>query len=251
MTWQDLWFTRDQQGQYAFNQGHAEQAKKLFHDPEWKAVAAYRAKDFAEVIKQLEHIETPLAQYNLGNAYAQTGDFQKAIMSYDKALKLDPHFSDAKYNKDLLEQILKNQAKQPQNQNNNSKQTSSNQQKQDHQMNSSGQLNPKQQSQTSHTSPPSMASNPKQQASEHQNSASSKNVSPLPNKPKQELSSIPKAMPSHTKTTESTQAINKQSEQQLKQWLQQVPDDPGGLLRNKFLREHLKQQFSDVKEDQQ
>ena len=35
-----------------------------------------------------------------------------------------------------------------------------------------------------------------------------------------------------------------QTEQQLalEQWFRQIPDDPGGLLRRKFLIEHLKKQ---------
>ncbi len=38
--------------------------------------------------------------------------------------------------------------------------------------------------------------------------------------------------------------VRPQTEQQLalEQWLRQIPDDPGGLLRRKFMIEHLMQQ---------
>jgi Ca-activated chloride channel family protein len=39
-------------------------------------------------------------------------------------------------------------------------------------------------------------------------------------------------------------SVRPQTEQQLalEQWLRQIPDDPGGLLRRKFMIEHLMQQ---------
>ena len=35
-------------------------------------------------------------------------------------------------------------------------------------------------------------------------------------------------------------ALKHESQQALEQWLRQIPDDPGGLLRRKFYLEHLK-----------
>lgn len=37
---------------------------------------------------------------------------------------------------------------------------------------------------------------------------------------------------------------NRQTEQAVKQWLRKIPDDPGGLLRRKFLYQHLQQEKS-------
>ena len=34
----------------------------------------------------------------------------------------------------------------------------------------------------------------------------------------------------------------REKEQSKKQWLRVIPDDPGGLMREKFLRDYLKRQ---------
>ncbi|MXV76778.1 tetratricopeptide repeat protein [Candidatus Poribacteria bacterium] len=47
--------------------------------------------------------------YNLGNAQFQLRDYTAAIMSYEDALDLNPHDSDAKHNLALARQLLKQQ----------------------------------------------------------------------------------------------------------------------------------------------
>ena len=38
--------------------------------------------------------------------------------------------------------------------------------------------------------------------------------------------------------TDDTESLN-ETELALEQWLRQIPEDPGGLLRRKFMLEHL------------
>jgi len=54
------------------------------------------------------------ADYNLGNALFQKQDYQGAIDAYGKALDIDPGDQDAQYNKDLAQQMLDRQKKNPQ-----------------------------------------------------------------------------------------------------------------------------------------
>lgn len=43
-------------------------------------------------------LESPELYYNLGNAFFKNGDIAHAILNYERALKLDPSYSDAKFN---------------------------------------------------------------------------------------------------------------------------------------------------------
>lgn len=47
-------------------------------------------------------VESPELYYNIGNAFYKDGDVAHAILNYERALKLDPSFSDAKYNLEFV-----------------------------------------------------------------------------------------------------------------------------------------------------
>ena len=42
---------------------------------------------------------------NLGNAYYKTGDIAKAVLYYERALKLDPSYADARYNMAIVSEL--------------------------------------------------------------------------------------------------------------------------------------------------
>jgi Ca-activated chloride channel homolog len=112
------WFLRpDQQGQRAFDRGDYAQAAKLFEDDLRKGSAYYRAKMYDQAISHLSRVNSTDGRYNLGNAYAHKGQYPEAIKAYTEALQLDSNNLDAKTNKELLEELLKNQQQQPQDQN--------------------------------------------------------------------------------------------------------------------------------------
>ncbi len=99
----DWFLRRDQQGQRALDANEPAKAAELFEDAFQKGNAYYRAKNYDEAIKHLSSVNTSDGQYNLGNAFAQKGQYQEAIAAYDNALKLDPKNADAQANKELLE----------------------------------------------------------------------------------------------------------------------------------------------------
>lgn len=78
------------------------QAKDL--DSLWTVgVQAYTDGNFAEASKAWTYIEesgqkSAKLYYNLGNAWFKQGDYSKAILNYERALRLDPSYSDARYN---------------------------------------------------------------------------------------------------------------------------------------------------------
>ena len=68
-----------------------------------KANQSYTDKDYklaAELYEQIvaQGFTAPELNYNLGNAYYKLGDFTRAILNYERALKLNPDFEDAKVN---------------------------------------------------------------------------------------------------------------------------------------------------------
>ena len=116
--WQKLWQNQNQQGFASFQNNNAKKAAQEFTDPRWQAASHYRANNFNAAAKLLSNInnlsEAPLADdfYNLANAQAQARQLKEAIASYDKALALNPDMSDAIYNKNLVEELLKQQEQQ-------------------------------------------------------------------------------------------------------------------------------------------
>ncbi len=87
-----------------------------------KGNAYYKLNDFATSAKHFEkasHSEDPALKirslYNLGNANAKQGDKKTAIKNYLDALKIDPNFTPARQNLELLRK--KEDPKQNQNEN--------------------------------------------------------------------------------------------------------------------------------------
>ncbi|VVM45986.1 VWA domain-containing protein [Pseudomonas fluorescens] len=94
----DAFFTRDQQGRWAFEHEHFPQAAALFVDPYWKGVAAYHAADFDLALASFARLDTPQAYFYLGNIHVRRFKFDEAIAAYTQALKLQPKFPEATAN---------------------------------------------------------------------------------------------------------------------------------------------------------
>jgi Ca-activated chloride channel homolog len=116
-TWSDLWRRPDQQAAAALQQGDAKRAQQLAHDPAWRGAAAYRAGDYATAGNNLRPLPGTDAQYNLGNALAKQGDYRGALDAYDRALKADPNNADARANRKAVEDWMRRQPDNPQNDN--------------------------------------------------------------------------------------------------------------------------------------
>ena len=81
-------------------------------DSLWNAgVVAYEAGlwDEARIAWETlaaEGIESAELQYNIGNAWYKAGHTPRAILGYERALKLDPSFSDARYNLAFAQNLI-------------------------------------------------------------------------------------------------------------------------------------------------
>ncbi|MFK7731188.1 MAG: VWA domain-containing protein [Pseudomonadales bacterium] len=237
--WRNLWKTPDQQASEALQSGDAETAQQLFENTEWQASAAYRAGDY----EQAAELFSEQNAYNHGNALARAGKLDEAIAAYDQALQENPNDEDATFNKQLLEELKKQQQQQEQDQQENSDQ--SEQDKQDQQQNQD------QQNQNQNDSKDQQSQNSDQQNQEQQNQEQSESESEQKDseteQPPEEQEKSPEQQQAEAEQdkeqeqqSEAQMAEAEQSksdaerEQELQQWLRKVPDDPGGLLRNKF-----------------
>lgn len=102
----DLWLTPDQQGRLAFDRGDYRTAARLFADPMWRGISAYRAYDFLTAAQEFARVESLEATFALGNAQAQNHAFEKAIQAYDDVLKAQPGNLVAKTNRAIVQAAL-------------------------------------------------------------------------------------------------------------------------------------------------
>ena len=81
----------------------------VFKDDSWRGAAAYKAGDYETAVDALSAANTPDDRYNLGNALAHAGKYEEAIAAYKDVLNENPDHADAAFNKKYLEEKLKQQ----------------------------------------------------------------------------------------------------------------------------------------------
>ncbi len=262
-SWDDMWHTKNHQGEALMQQKTYKKAAETFENPEWRMVAHYRDKNYQAVVNDFEKVSDPSSDdwYNKGNALAQLGKLDAAIAAYNAALKENPKHKDAQANKLLLEKMKKEQKKKSNKQTSNkkqSKQQSSNEKKQqDSNQNKQGdsklgkdtakQGMPKQKNKDDRSKAQQSKKQSQDKAQSEQSSKSEKSKS-AQNK-KNAGKDMQKTKPSAQQLKEKAQQ-NKRTEEDMKnieaqqvfeQNLRRIPDDPGGLLRRKFLYQYQQQ----------
>ncbi|GAB6140286.1 VWA domain-containing protein [Methylosoma difficile] len=243
--WQDLWQSKDQQAQKAYQQQQYGKAAELFSNPDWQAAAHYKAGDYEKAQAALKNNESALSTYNQGNALAQAGKLQEAIEAYKKALALDPNDADAQYNKDLVEKELQKQQQQkqeqPQNQQqnkdkdsseNNPQQKNQEQQGQSEQPQSSesGDSGQKPEQKAEKTGADQMPEAQQKQGQDGETEDDQKKADGQQAQPKQEKDQSKNGEEKSTGEAD----LSAEQKQANEQWLKRIPDDPSGLLKRKF-----------------
>ncbi|KTC76981.1 tetratricopeptide repeat protein [Legionella brunensis] len=277
-SWQDLWFTKDQQAQTLMKEGQFKEAETIFQDQGWRGAAAYRAGNFKEAAEYYQSLQNEQGFYNQGNALAKLGQYEKAIKAYDKALAHNPNNKDAQFNRKLMEELLKkdknsqanNQQNQDQQDNNqqqdknqqnqgqqgNNQQQDKNQQNQDQQGNNQQQDKNQQNQgqQGSNQQQDKNQQNQGQQGSNQQQEKNQQNQDQQGNNQQQDKNQQNQSQQDKDKQGQEQQSDDKntgvgvdpsaerEKQQAKEQWLRLIPDDPGGLLREKFLRDHIRRQ---------
>ncbi len=228
--WHDLWQTKDQQAQQAYHNNQFEQAAKLFENSDWKAVSHYKAGEFDKTVENLKNNQSALSAYNQGNAFAQSGQFEQAIQSYEKALQITPDDADAKYNKALVEKEREKQKKQDK---------KDNQSKENSEEKNTDEQSEKSEEQKASEQKPEQSNERKtdQQKSDEDKEQQNKNDQKQADQTKPQPTDQKKPVETKEEKSKSvsTQEQPSTEEQQAnEQWLKRIPDDPAGLLKRKF-----------------
>ncbi|MHB0764528.1 VWA domain-containing protein [Stutzerimonas sp. NM35] len=214
----DLWQRPDQQGMRLLEQRRPAEAAERFEDYRWQGFARYQAGDFAGAAERFAQGDSASDHYNRGNALARNEQLESAIEAYDQALEQAPGLQAAQHNKTLVEELLRQRE----------------QQAQQHQ-------------------PPQDAADG---GPSSEQSASTRDAATAPGEPAaagdEQNATTPPAAEASDETAQAeadaqpAQAgdafADPEQDQALEQWLRKVPDNPGELLRRKFLHEHRKRQ---------
>ena len=281
-SWTDLWQRPDQQAQAQLDAGNAKQAQALAENPALRGAADYRAGDMADAVRDFQGVDAADARYNAGNALAKQQQFKEAIAAYDDALRRDPSLADAAANKKAVEEWLKKQQKKNQKDDKdkqNSKDHQGKDQQDDGSQGGQGEDQQKEQSDKSSSSADSKQDSKNNQQSDGDQDSDKKDQQSQSGSSGQQNDSgddkdaqqqagakeadeqsqqrfsqgidqalkqedgkdQPKTKPIRLGANEK-EGTQDEQQQAVQQWLQRVPDDPGGLLRRKFLLEHQRRQ---------
>ncbi len=227
----DLWMRPDQQGRQLLEQRQPAQAAQRFEDPQWKGIALYEAGDYAAAARLFAQGSSAADHYNRGNALARSGELEAALDAYEQALERQPDLQAAVANKGLVEQALE-QSKRPEPAAPEEKPSEDAREDGDNPQNQAASGQPRQEQQNAE---PGEDNNPEGES----NSTPAKNgteTKPAPGSPMDDEETT------HPPIQPADPTFNGERRQALEQWLRQIPDDPGELLRRKFWYEQQQHQ---------
>ncbi|MFB0981113.1 MAG: VWA domain-containing protein [Alteromonadaceae bacterium] len=244
--WDDLWQTKDQQGQKQFNSEAFQQAANSFENSSWQGSSFYRSGDYEQALKAFQQNNTTESLYNQGNALAQLKQIDEAIEAYDQALKKDPQHEDAKANKAYLE-ALKKQQEQQKDQQEQNKDKDKNQEQQDQESQNQDQEQ-KESDDPSQEDASEQKGDKKEGADKEPTEEEKVQEEEEQKKTEQEKESKEsEAKEQSDEKSEQTPAqlraaekLAEETEQKHQQLLNKVTDDPYMLLRNKMQLEYQK-----------
>ena len=277
--WQKPFMNDNQEALNSYQRGKYRDAVNQFNDETWKASSLYKSGDYEGALNAYQNIPGPNSAYNQGNALAKLGKLEEAIKKYDQALREAPDFEDARTNKKIIEDLLKQQQQQNQNEQqqnqdqnesgDNSKQNdsqNSDQNNQDGSNDQSGQQNPgegqqsdenqdqsdnneqqnsgdgSQQPDDSKINDETESSDSQQQNAEQDQSEQNESAQQNSGQPKEsEQQSEREAQAAQGQAEELTDA-EKEELQRMESLMRRVPDDPAFLLKRKMQLEAQKRQ---------
>ncbi|WP_046271520.1 vWA domain-containing protein [Pseudomonas syringae] len=221
---QDLWLRPDQQGQRLLEQHRPAEAAQRFEDSRWKGVALYQAQDYASAARQFAEGNSAADHYNRGNALARSGELAAALDAYEQALDRQPDFPAAQTNRALVQSLLDqaNEQKPAQDEQNKADQGEEGQQ--------------------ASQDPNSSASPAEQNPSRSDQPGTSESLPPDSSGQATSGESTDDEQTTRPALQSADSPMTGERRQELEQWLRQIPDDPGELLRRKFRYEQQHQE---------
>lgn len=272
--WSSLWRTPDQRGEAELRAGRAAAAAQTYTDPRRKAWAQLKAGDDRAAADSYAGLDAPEAPYNRGNALARAGALRQALEAYDEALAQNPNDRDAQHNRDLIAKALQPQQRPSSQQGRTASNTAGGAGAQPTPQPASGprgqapQNTPAQDNgspQPAAQPQPGQAAGPGKTSpdggvdttadssagalggTDAKDAAAGGRVDPnSPDSAAQAERDVQGGASSRSGLRTERDTPPPRTEQQLAedQWLRRLPDDSSGLLRRKFLIQHLKRQGS-------
>jgi Ca-activated chloride channel family protein len=251
LDWGSLWQREDQRGPDLIQQDPASAAAVL-EQPGWRGSALYRDGQYSDAAEAFANQPGAVGDYNRGNALARDGQLEEAIDAYQQALEQQPDFEDARFNQQLVEQLL-NQQQKSQGEGEGDNNQESNDQNPGQQNGSGGQGNESQDNSgqdAANTNGENQNPRPGEQQQPSDNGENSQDNAgePQPEDGTQEQQRNAQEGPDGPsgEGQSGASAPAEISEQPLsqgqEQWLRRIPDNPGGLLQRKFLQQHQQRQ---------
>ncbi|MET1254218.1 VWA domain-containing protein [Aliikangiella maris] len=216
LEWRDLWKTKDQQAQQAYREGDYGQAAQLFKNKQWQATSQYKNGDYSNAAGNFDPALSNESLYNHATSLAKANRLQEALDAYDQLLANNPDHEDGKYNRDIVEQLLKQQQNEQQS-NQNSDQEDQDQNQQQDEQDAESNSNSDQQENNAEQQDQQQGEQQEQESAEDEQSQAQQQA---------EVS--------------QDERSKSEKDQALEHWLEKIPDDPGGLLRRKMYREYQK-----------
>ncbi|MEX2474350.1 VWA domain-containing protein [Marinobacter sp.] len=239
LSWADLWAREDQRAPAMIANDPAAAAPQL-SDPEWRGSAQYRSEDYESAAETLARAETPLADYNRGNALARAGKLGEAMAAYDEALADDPQMEDALFNRKIVEDLLNQQ--QAENESDDGDGDSSDdgdsQDGNDGSQDNQGQQESEDGTGGQDSQQQGDQANSQQTQQNGQNGNQGGEQSAEAPSPSAQQSGDGEGGSEGQKRNAPAEVSDAPLTQGQEQWLRRIPDDPGGLLRRKFLQQY-------------
>ena len=259
MDWGSLWQREDQRAAELIHEDPGA-AATILESPEWRGSALYRAEHYDDAAKVFEGADTVLADYNRGNALARAGKLEEALEAYDSALDRNPDMEDARVNRQLVEDLLKQQEENSEQDQDNGDQDASDSSGENSQQespsDSSGENRDSDgaqdsqssdaESEQSQGSPEEQGPSGEQEASGEEQSEDSSQTNSENNGPTDQATQAEPGAEEIQAPAPVTETPLTQSQEQS---LRRVPDNPGGLLQRKFLQQYQERQTPSDKGD--
>jgi Ca-activated chloride channel family protein len=260
--WDDLWLRADQQAAHALQAGDPDKAARLANDPALRGTAAYQAGDYEQALDAFGGAADIDADYNQGNALANLERYEEAIAAYDRSLAKQPGMADAVHNKAEVEKLLQQQQQQQQDQQdqqdqqqsaNEDQQGQSGQEDQQGEGESQDDAGEQGKEQQQESAAAEQGEQQDEAAGEQQQSADATGEEAAEKEQQaaqQEAGDEGEQGEQQARTAEAD-PLDSEERQAAEQWLRRIPDDPGGLLRRKFLYQYRQQAQGDDAAEQQ
>lgn len=253
-SYSDLWKTADQQAEQLFHQEEYQQAKDLFQNQDWQAAANYKLGEYETAAQLFQDNHSAEGLFNYGTARAKLGDYEEALDAYNKALAIQADHEDALYNKKVIEDFQKRQEQNESDKNDQkSEQQKKNEDRQDQQDQNQEQNQESAQNQDqSQDQQKKQDQEHAQDKSQHENQndqkgMDQKQIEGLDDQYRDKMDNeIQAEKESQQEISQIEESSQDHSQRQIDdRWLERIQDDPGGLLRRKFLqqyRQHKREQ---------